>query len=439
MPEDRTRPDGRRIRLHLLVLPARSPEPRPDPIVFLAGGPGQAATSLAAGLAQSWMREDRDLVLVDQRGTGQSNRLDVAMPGSAEDPSGYLDWMFEPERFRAALPALERVADLRCYTTEIAADDLDAVRDALGYEQVNLIGGSYGTRAALVYMRRYPQRVRTAVLDGVAPIAFENPLHHARSAQDGFERLVAECEADPRCKAAFPDLRGALAQVLARLEKAPAEVELPQAAGAPPVRAQLARDAFADALRVLLYGTDNNRRVPLLLQQAVAGRFEPFATAAVQRNRGLGEALAFGMLMCVTAAEDLPRIRDDEITAECAGTFLGDARVRAQLAIAAFWPRGEVSPAYAEPVAVDVPTLLLSGTHDPVTPPRWGDEAARHLPHSLHVVVPGCHGVGMHPAVAGVVREFLAEASTEDLDLTPLEKVRLPGIVLPDGSRAGTR
>ncbi|MEZ5966273.1 MAG: alpha/beta fold hydrolase [Planctomycetota bacterium] len=439
VPEDRAHPRRRALHLRVVVVPARAAEPRPDPIYFLAGGPGQAATTMVAMFARSWMREERDIVLVDQRGTGRSNPLRVDTPGSADDPAGYLEWMFAPEPFRAALSQLETHADLRCYTTEIAMDDLDAVRQALGHTQINLMGGSYGTRAALVYMRRHREHVRAAVLDGVAPIAFENPLHHARSAQDGFETLVAECEADPRSKAAYPDLRGDLATVLERLDREPATVDIARGEGEPPLRVRLTRAVFADALRVLLYYVGGNRRVPLLLHQAAAGDLAPFASVALQSNRRLSEALAFGMLMCVTAAEDLPRIDEAEIERECKGTFLGDTRVRAQLSIAAFWPRGAVSPGYGEPVRVDVPTLLLSGTHDPVTPPRWGAEAASHLPNSLHIVVAGCHGVGGVPQVAEVVRAFLTEGSVQGLDCSGLDTVRMPGILLPDGSRAGER
>lgn len=439
VPEDRGATDGRKLRLHVVVVPARAEAPRADPVFYLAGGPGQGATEGVGGFLHGWMREDRDVVLVDQRGTGKSNPLRIDMPGSDNDPGGYLEWMFAPERFRAALPELEAKADLRCYTTPIAMDDLDAVRQALGYEKINLIGSSYGTRAALVYMRQHESRVRAAVLDGVAPMAFENPLHHARSAQDGFDLLVAECEANPRCKKAYPDLPGALAKVLARLDKNPAEVEIPLGKSKAPVRARMTRDAFCDALRVLLYYTDGNRRVPAMLQQAADGDLAPFAAVAIQRNRGLSDALAFGMLMCVTAAEDLPRISEAEIRRECENTFLGDARVRAQLTIAEFWPRGDVPDDYGEPVAVDVPTLLLSGTHDPVTPPRWAAEAATHLPRSRHVVVAGCHGVGTQPRVARLVREFLDAGSVDELDVAGLDDLRMPGIVLPDGSRAASR
>lgn len=430
---------SRRIAIQVVVLPARSEHPRADPIVYLAGGPGQAATTTIGRFVNDPLREDRDFVFVDQRGTGRSNPLHVDVAGSPADPAGYLAPLFDRANFRAARDKLAKKADLRCYTTPIAMDDLDAVREALGYQQINLIGGSYGTRAALVYMRQHADRVRTAVLDGVAPIAFENPLHHARSSQDGFERLVEECEGDPKLHAAYPDLRGDLKRVLARFEHGPIEVELGGREGEKPFKVPLTRDEFASGLRVLLYYEHGNRRVPLLLQRAAAGDLVPFAETALASNRALRDTLAFGMLMCVTAAEDLARITEDEIVRECADTFTGENRVRAQLAIAAIWPKGYVPKDYAEPVAVDVPTLVLSGSHDPVTPPRWGEEAVSHLPNGKHIVVHGCHGVAMVPRVARLVREFLDEASVADLDLEGLDQIRMSGIVLPDGSRANGR
>ncbi|MCC6783352.1 MAG: alpha/beta fold hydrolase [Planctomycetes bacterium] len=427
--ENRAETAGRRIRLHVVVLPARRREPRADPVFWLAGGPGQAAASLAPMFVEHWLREERDLVFVDQRGTGRSNPLHVKTGAERNDLAGLLAAPFDPERFRAALPELEKRADLRCYTSSIAADDLDEVRRALGYEQVNLMGGSYGTRMALVYMRQYRAAVRSAVLDGVAPIAFENPLHHARSAQEGFDRLVAECEANERTRTAYPDLRGDLARVLERLDAAPAKLELDGQ------EVELSRDGFTSALRVMLYYEAGNRSVPRLLQRAARGDLEPFARAAVQSNRALRDALALGMLMCVTSAEDLARIDEDEIVRECAGTFLGEIRVRAQLAIAAFWPRGTVPAGWSSPVAVEVPTLLLSGTHDPVTPPRWGEEAASHLPRSEHVVVQGCHGVGGHPRVQRLIREFLDAASVDGLDLDGIADIRMAPIELPGAER----
>jgi len=436
--EDPEHPDGRRIALHVVVVPATAASPRPDPIVMLAGGPGQGASVHAPGLLQddSWLRE-RDLVLVDQRGTGASNPLQVPLPGSADDPQGYLDPIWREDVFRRALADLQQRADLTKYTTALAMDDVAAVCDLLGYRQVDLFGGSYGTRAALVFMRRHTAMVRAAVLDGCAPIAFKNPLFHAAAAQEAFDALRAEVLADPECKAAFGDLADDLAAVLARLDEAPAAVEIEIAKGTTRTL-PLTRDGFCESLRQMLYQEPLNRRTPLALHAAAQGDLRPFANLAFANNRTMHDLLAYGLLMCVTNAEDLPRIRADEIERATRGTFLRDARVRGQLRIGAFWPRAVV-PDADEPVAVDTPVLLLSGTQDPVTPPRWGEEAASHLPHSLHVVVPGCHGVGDKPEVDALIHEFLTRGSVDGLDTTPLQRVHMAKIQLPELATTGGR
>lgn len=428
--EDPAKPAGRHLALNVVVLPARAEHPLPDPVVLLAGGPGQAATTLAPQLAASWMREQRDIVLVDQRGTGKSNPLVVPLPGSDDDLQGYLELVWRVDVFKQALAELQQVADLTKYTTGIAMDDVDAVCSALGYQQVDLVGGSYGTRAALIYMRRHEAHVRCAVLDGVAPIAFKNPLYHARAGQDAFEVLRQEVLADPAYRAAFGDPADDLAKVLAALAGHPASVAIDDT-----TTLELSRDGFAESLRHMLYNESLNRQAPLLLHAAAQGDLRPFAQLALQTNRTLHDVLAYGMLMSVTNAEDLPRITEAEIVRETAGTFLGDARVRAQLAIAAFWPRAEVADR-DEPVSVTVPALLLSGTMDSVTPPRWGAEAASHLPHSLHVVVPGCHGVMGKPPVQQLVAQFLERASVDGLDTTVVEKVKLARLELPKAEAA---
>ena len=428
--EDRTTRTGRTIDLNLLVLPALAMDSAPDPVFVLHGGPGAAATDYLGGMAKSWLRERRDIVLVDQRGTGRSNPLHVDLPDGREDPQVYLGPIFVPEYFAAALPRLRTIADLTKYTTPIAMDDLNEVREALGYDVINLRGGSYGSRAALVYLRRHPATARTATLNGIAPVSFLNPLYHAAAAQEGLETLAAECASDPHYRAAFPDLLRMVTEILARLDDAPVHVTVDHPDTGKPVEVTLDRHAFAEALRVLMYYTGTNREVPALLVRAHAGDFGPFAQRGLESNRGLRNILCFGMLMCVTGSEDIPRIDPASIPELTKDTFLGDTRVRMQMAVAEVWPRGDVPAGYGRPVDVAVPGLLWSGTHDPVTPPRWGEEAARYLPHGRHLVVPGAHGVGGE-CVTRIEREFLETGLVEDLDVDCVSTMRLPPLKLP--------
>ncbi|MHC4948082.1 MAG: alpha/beta hydrolase [Planctomycetota bacterium] len=427
--EDRAAGAGRMLDLKVVVLPATGDDPAPDPVFVIDGGPGVSAADLHRRHLDSWMRERRDIVLVSQRGTGGTNRLDCAAPGDDEHLQAYLEPIFDPPRFRACLDELSARADLRHYSTPTAMDDLDDVRAALGYERINLYGGSYGTRAALVYLRRHAETVRSAILNGVAPLSFTNPLYHAREAQWAIDRIFAECAADPACAAAYGDLPARLAAVLARLEAEPAEVAIVHPATGAPVTVRLGRDAFAGALRVLMYR--DSREIPYLVDRAAAGDLAVFAQRGIETNRALRDMIAFGMLLCVTCSEDIPRIDPAAIGPATEGTFLGDIRVRQQMAVCATWPRSDLPAGFGEPVRSDVPVLLLSGSLDPVTPPRWGEAAVRHLARGRHVVVPGSHGVS-GPCVESLMRAFLDAGTADGLDTSCAEAMRLPPFRRPD-------
>jgi pimeloyl-ACP methyl ester carboxylesterase len=422
--ENRDTLEGRMIELDIVVLHATNPDPRPDPIFRLAGGPGQAATEMWQGMVRWPQRGERDLVLVNQRGTGGDNLLAVQV-GSDEDLQGYIDPTFRTEPFRAALEELKTQYDLTQYSTPLAMDDLNEIRIALGYEQINLMGGSYGTRAALVYMRRHPETVRSAVLNGVVPLAFRNPLYHAYGAQWALDQVITECEVDPDCSKTFPDIRKELEAVLDRLDQEPASAKVAHPITSEIFPASVPRASFIETLRGMLYSTRRSRFVPLFIHQAFSGDFNPIATEGLGRSRALSRSLALAMLQCVICAEDIARIDPQEIEKETKNTYFGDFRVRGQMAICDFWPQSRLPDNYGDPVSVNVPVLLLSGTLDAVTPPRWGEEAASHLPNSLHVVAPGAHGVGGE-CIAGIINTFLNTGSVDGIDTSCVQDMRLP-------------
>ena len=374
------------------------------------------------------LQERRDLVFVDQRGTGGSNALDCELPGSPADPQGYLDPVFQVRVFERCRDLLATHADVKQYTTAAAADDLDDVRAALGYDRVNLDGGSYGTRAALTYMRRHPARVRSAVLNGVAPPALKNPLYHARESQRALDGLFDRCAADAPCRSAFPRIRDEFRELVARLDREPARVSLSLPGSNAPIPVRFNRYAFADTVRMMLYRADAARHVPLAVHQAYRGDFSALVQRAMDQRRS-NARLAHGMLLTTTCTEDVVRIREDEILDLTAGTFLGPDRVRDQKQVCSIWPKGDVAADDAEPVRSDAPVLLLSGTLDPVTPPQWADGALRSLPNGRHVVVPGAHGVG-GPCIAQIVRDFLGAGSARDLGTSCTVDIALPAFVL---------
>ena len=256
-------------------------------------------------------------------------------------------------------------------------------------------------------------------------MAFRNPLYHAYGAQWALDQVITECAEDPACRSAFSDIRKELETVLDRLDQGPAaaQVEHPTTAEIVPVSVQ--RASFIETLRGMLYSTRRSRFVPLFIHQAFSGDFDPIAKEGLRRNRGLNRGLALAMLQCVICAEDIARIDPQEIEKETKNTYFGDFRVHGQMAICHFWPQSRLPDNYGEPVSVNVPVLLLSGTLDAVTPPRWGEEAASHLPNSLHVVAPGAHGVGGE-CIAGIINTFLNTGSVAELDTSCVQEMRLP-------------
>jgi pimeloyl-ACP methyl ester carboxylesterase len=426
VPEDRAHPEGRRIPLSVVVLPSRAAKPAPDPFFVVSyGGPGATNSVGAPGAWQSWWRDNRDVVLVDLRGTSGPSRLDCDTSGS----SG-LDEMFPEDAMRRCREALSKKVDLKQYTTANSIDDLDEVRAAMGYDQINIWGGSWGTRAVLIYLRRHPQHIRSAILEGVVPTMMKNPLTHARAAQEALDHTFDECDAQPSCKAAFPKLRQELAALMERLHQAPAQVPLKDAKTGATTTVQLTWQRFAEALRVLTYYLPAEREVPRLLHRAAAGDLAPFAEAGAASNRGLRDGLRFGLLLSITCTEDLSRILPEEIERESKGTYLADSRVRNQMAACQGWPRGPLEPGYGDPVTSNVPAFLLSGTLDPVTPPAFGAEAAKTLSRSVHVVAPGGH-VPNGPCIDSMEKAFLQAASPEAVDQACVKKMALPPLVAP--------
>ena len=427
--EDRVSKRGRKLALNMVILPAFALKPAPDPVFFFAGGPGQSAASLAGPLGEgplAKLREARDIVFLDQRGTGESNPLTCDLYTDDNDLRGYFEDMFPASEVRACRERLEKVADLKLYTTSIAIDDLDEVRRALGYEKINLYGGSYGTTVALAYLRRYRNHVRSAVLAGVAPTDLKLPLPFAKGAQYAIDHLIDDCAADTDCRAAFPSLRAEFTSVLDRLQKKPASIELINPLTQKTQRVQLGRGVFAERLRMMLYDRDPASLVPLLIHRAYQGDFGPFVLAALPQARGIYQSLSLGMYFSVTCSEDVPFITDEAVRRETDGTFLGDYRVRVHQGACREWPRANVPRQFTSAVESDAPVLLLSGEVDPASPHWLGAEVARHLPNSLQATVPyGGHGY-FSDCISGITADFISKGSTRGLNTSCLQSVRRP-------------
>ncbi len=421
VPEDPDRPSGRTIPIAVVVLPATGAEVHPDPVFFLHGGPGAAARYLIPLFVNDPLRDGRDFVFVDQRGTGASNGLDCR-PEPLDD---LLEVVLGFEMAGEVCPA-DR-SDPTRYVTSIAMDDLDAVRTALGYADINLWGGSYGTRAALEYIRRHPSRVRTALLDGVAPAHMYIPLYFAPGAEAALGLALEDCRSDAACDERFPAVRAVLDGVLSELAARPARVRVTDPRTGLPEDIVLTRDYAAAAVLYALYNAGTAAQLPLWIHEADHGRFEPLASFAVAFSVGIAAQFSFGMTMAVSCPEDAARYDREQAEALGRGTFLGATLALNFLDACASWPAAEVDPAYWSPARSEVQALLFSGQADPVTPPQWAEQVLEHLPNGRHAVFPDLgHGATGTPCGRRLFGAFVAAGTAEGLDLGCAAQNRRP-------------
>jgi pimeloyl-ACP methyl ester carboxylesterase len=430
--EDREHKRGRKIALKIVVFPATGQDRKTDPLFYIPGGPGSSATEDAPYVAQQFakVREHRDLVFVDQRGTGGSNPLDCEF-FQRSDLRSYFGEYFPLADVRRCREQLEPKANLKLYTTTIAMDDLDDVRAALGYNQINLFGGSYGTRAAQVYLRLHGTHVRAVILHGVSPTNQFMPRDFPGHTERALNGVIADCAADDACRAAFPNLGAEVKSVLERLLQGPVEVELKRQES---VRISLSRDLVAEAIRYMLYQAGAASRIPLFIHLAAQGNFRPFGEAALDFRQQIVATGSNGMYLSVTCAEDLPLIKPGEGERNGVNTFLGDYRLRQQRAACALWPQAKIPNNYTEPVRSDVPALILTGQWDPVTPPIYGATAAKYLAHSLHVVVPhgghGFNGLNGIDCIDNLMDRFIESGTTAGLDTSCVHLISRKGFLL---------
>ena len=443
-PLDPARPDGLRFDLHYVVVPALARGKRPDPVVLLAGGPGQSAIALAPSVMPLFARLNnrRDIVFVDQRGTGRSAPLeceDDADPPLAElgDADSELRRLAACRVKLATLPHVREAANLAFFTTPLAMQDLDAVRQALGAARWNLVGFSYGTRAALDYQRQFPQAVRRSVLDGVAPADMVLPASAATDAQAAFDALLAGCSAEPACRQRWPQLRADWERLVGLL---PRPVTLADPRSGQPQTLTMTHERLLAALRAPLYAPALAAALPAAISAAAQGRFEGLAGLAAVFAPRRAQRVATGMHFSVVCAEDLPGLsRAGEPPAHDFGAGLVPLYTRA----CADWPRGPLPAGFAQLQSAATPVLLLSGGLDPATPPRHAVRVAAALgAKARHVVVPnGGHGVlsaGCGPDLLFRFVDADDEAAALALDAACLTAIPRPPVFVAPGSTAAS-
>jgi len=415
-------PDGRKISLKIAVAPATGKSTEPDPVFFFAGGPGQAATETWVMIRSTLnkIRKKRDIVMIDQRGTGSSNQL-ACESDVEEDLNQEIDFDLVRKETEKCLAALD--GDPRFYTTTIAMGDYNQVREAMGYDKINIMGVSYGTRSAQVYLRLFPETVRSITLDSVVPMQLALGQEHALMLDRSVEKVFADCAADEACKSRFPEGFGELNRLFMQLQEEPREITITDPVSGLPRPMLLSADTLGVAIRFLSYASETQALLPLLVHEAVTtGDLSRLASQAILVMSGLSEMLSKGLELSVMCSEDYPFM---DLDADYSQTLMGNLMMKIVDLQCGIWPHGEVPEGFHEPVHSGLPVLLMSGERDPVTPPVYAAQVAETFPNSLNLVARGqSHSVMKNVCLRDITTAFIEKGSVEDLDTSCVEKIR---------------
>lgn len=418
--ENYAKPDGTTLNINFVVLPAIDKSQDKLPLMFLAGGPGQAAAELSAHIYRGFneIRKTRDLILIDQRGTGKSNPL------QCEDSLEVNPYTSLPEDFSVAdiEQCLEKLkGDLSQYNSENAIRDFDAVRAALGHKQVHIYGGSYGTRAGLVYMRMFPESLKSVVLDSVGPIEVPIGLF-GKSAEQSFKKLIDNCQNEPSCAAEYPALLTEFNAITDKLSKAPVSVEIAHPRLGTNTVFNINNDKFISSLQMQLYSMETRGLVPLLIHQAYIGNYKPLAGLIAQSEGGMG--VYVGLHFNIVCNEDFPKISTNMKATDADNDFAQGMSLEMVAKVCSVWPKYQPSDDFYQTVDADIPTLIMSGELDPVTPASNGEKSHENLPNSHHIISKNnAHIVASTVCGIQIVNEFLTQQTPKELDESCLEEI----------------
>lgn len=424
------------IEIHFAILPAINPLHRHEAVLAFAGGPGQSAFDAAATFAHAlrYARESRDILLVDQRGTGKSgllqcDGLDLTAQFALDENSIDMNALAQQDSVKCR-DKLQ--VNLNHYTTVAAAADFEAVRLALGYQKLHLYGGSYGTRMAQEYMRQYPAAVLTATLDGVVPFNASFAAMGATS-EASLEALFAYCDATAECKTQFPQLRQQLHQLQQTLSTQTISTKVRHPRTFELIELQLTRAKLQQALRFALYSNSYRALVPLTISQAVQGDYH--ALVGLMLSQDIAESLSIGVNAAVVCAEDWPFWTEQQ-RREYANNYLGKTWMDGAEAMCQVWQVAAVASDYSTPLKTDIPVLLLSGGLDPVTPPSWAELAMVDMSNARHLVAPhATHIVASQSCAPKLISQFINQQASEQLDAECLQQeLRKPFLTNANGT-----
>jgi pimeloyl-ACP methyl ester carboxylesterase len=417
-PDD---PTSTVLQLNVAVVPALSLEPEPDPLVPIAGGPGGASTNFYAGYAHAFekVRRHRDILLIDQRGTGKSELMncdfgDDVLEGqlSREETIAYT---------QSCLDMLPH--DPRFFTTSVAVRDLEALRLALGYPALNLYGVSYGTRVAQHYARRYPETTRTIILDGVVPPQMALGPDIALEAQKALQAIFDRCAESKDCNKAFPDIAKTFVKLQTDLSREPVSVELSHPRSGERETVVFDDLELAGVIRLMSYDPNTVALMPLLVHEAANGNFVPLAATVQTMVESMSDQIASGMHNAVVCSEDAPFYADIDNGA-LEKTYIGPVITDSLEDSCSVWPAGVVDENLREPLKTDAPVLLLSGTADPITPPYFAELAAVDLGNARHLIGKNQgHGLAGEGCMPDIVGRFVESASVNALETDCMERL----------------
>jgi pimeloyl-ACP methyl ester carboxylesterase len=409
VPESTRDPSGRKIRIRVVVLPARGPERPREPLLLIQGGPGVPGTLMARNFAQrEVLRVGRELVFFDQRGTGGSQSLSCAFLRR----HNFLGALFPPDHVTECRRELRRQADLAAYTNTASAEDLEAIRKAIGAEVWSLAGFSFGTRLAQMYARRHPERVRAVVLDGVVPFDADLTADLAESMERSIDFVISRCALDRACRARYPDTQRSIVRIARLLDSLPANVHVIDSAGRT-LSGPFTRWDFAYAVRGMLYGP-LAASLPAWVHEAERTKdFSAFARVYWQRSRWVGDSTSLALHLGVYCSEDLPFSDSARAVERASGTLIGARYYLEYRAGCAAWPMPRAPDEMRQAWKSDIPTLLFSGERDPVTPPEYGARVARHLTRGRHFVITGGGHAEQSSCKTQVIASFLADPAQQ--------------------------
>lgn len=434
--ENRQQPNGRTIDIQVAVLPAVSEAKESDPFVLFAGGPGQGARAMGRYVQAAFrgVNETRDIVLIDQRGMGDSAPLTCEMP---EADLSTMDSEAANEAYQQMIKdcASNLEADVAQYTQDIANQDIHDILVALGYDKVNLYGASWGTRSALLYANQYPEQVRSVTIDGTAPLSNKVPLYFTRDAEATIKRLLKDCAEDAGCAEAFADLDQRFDDFLNNFPAEGIATTIADPNTGKLIEVNVSKDAVLGAIRTILYSPVMTRMLPLAMEKMLANDFRPLAGIL----SGAGDAgMTLGATLTILCAEEFSRFTEAEMAERAQDGFEAGTFTKMMYESCQLWPKVSLPEIYAQTLVQQVPTLILSGDLDPVTPPYWGEEMKVHFPNSMHLIAPNTgHNVAPAGCAKDLIAEFVTTTQFDGIDASCLDDIQRPTFFLNSSGPVG--